>query len=383
MRLICTLDDQKIAFMLAAYLNHQGIENQLDVHTNTDWGDPAYGTATCRIWVTEEDQVDRALQIYDEFQQNPDNPKFRDLRIDAHTSALDEPSITIVPTSASSTQPASPLTLYLLIACTIIFIVSSMTSPNFDTIPKGLPFTPILFSPTYKGLVYDYPHAYEIIDKLVLTYGLDIFKQPETLPEGAKTLIFDFERTPYWHGFYDKLITHFKHPETPWNFSAPLFEKIREGEIWRLFSPILLHSDIFHLLFNMIWLIILGKQIEQRVGKVRYIIFILIAAAISNTAQYLMSGPNFLGFSGVLCAMIMFIWMRQRTAAWEGYLLQTGTMAFITFFVLFMLVLQIGGFFMDIYSETSMPLSIANTAHIVGALTGYILAKGNVFAWQR
>lgn len=383
MRLISTLDDQKKAFTLASYLKQQGIENQLEVHTNTDWGDPDYGTTTCRVWILEEDQVDKAMEITQEFEQDSDNPKYRNLKIDVKTSTIDEsPDITLAPTSHEK-QNASPLTLYLLLTCVIIFLVSSMTSPNYEEIPKYLPAAPILFSPIYKELIYDYPKAYELVDKLVMTYGIEALKQPETLPQGAKDLINQLQNTPYWHGFYEKLVIHLKNPDTPWDFSAPMFEKIKHGEFWRIFTPILLHSDLFHLLFNMIWLIILGKQIEQRVGKMRYLLFILIAGGISNTAQYLMSGSNFLGFSGVLCAMIMFIWMRQKKAAWEGYLLQRGTMAFIAFFVLFMLFLQLVSFFFGVYTDTTMPLSIANTAHIMGALTGYWLAKGNTFAWQR
>ena len=44
------------------------------------------------------------------------------------------------------------------------------------------------------------------------------------------------------------------------------------------FFPILLHADIFHLFFNMLWLIVLGKQIEQRLKTGRYVLFILLIA---------------------------------------------------------------------------------------------------------
>ena len=43
----------------------------------------------------------------------------------------------------------------------------------------------------------------------------------------------------------------------------PLFEKIRQGELWRLFTPCILHRDFLHILFNMIWVWILVKQIEE------------------------------------------------------------------------------------------------------------------------
>ena len=109
---------------------------------------------------------------------------------------------------------------------------------------------------------------------------------------------------------------------SPSSSTLPCSKKSRREKYWRLFTPCLLHNDIFHIFFNMIWLVVLGKQMEMRLSLFRYALFILIAAVVTNTAQYLMSGSNFIGFSGVLCAMLTFIWMRQKKTAWEGYQLR-------------------------------------------------------------
>ena len=73
-----------------------------------------------------------------------------------------------------------------------------------------------------------------------------------------------------------------------------LFGKIRQGEVWRLFTPVLLHGGILHLLFNMAWVWMFGRLIEQRLGSFKYLFLSIIVGVISNVAQYLMSGPRIL-----------------------------------------------------------------------------------------
>jgi GlpG protein len=258
----------------------------------------------------------------------------------------------------------------------------AVTSPSIKAIPNYLSYTPVLASPIQKEMMYDYPLKYELADQLIKSYGLQALKDPENLPPQGQQLIQKYLQTPHWTGIYEKIVNHFQNPESAWNFDAPMFEKIRQGEMWRLFTPCLLHAGIFHLFFNMAWLVILGKQMEQRMGKMRYLLFIVIGGVIPNTAQYLMSGPDFLGFSGVLCAMIAYIWVRQKKAAWEGYQLQAGTISFITFFILLMLGIQLVSFIFEIRNSSAFAIGIANTAHLVGAAVGYLLGRLSFFSWQ-
>jgi GlpG protein len=233
-----------------------------------------------------------------------------------------------------------------------------------------------------KALLFDWPTAYTIIDDAIETYGIDSFSDPAAMPPAEKQMIAKFKQTPYWQGIYEKVVLHFKDPKASWNFDAPLFEKIRQGEVWRLVTPCFLHFDIFHIFFNMIWLIVLGRQIEARLGIARYIIFIVITGVVSNIAQYLMSGPNFIGFSGVVCAMIVFVWVRQKKVPWEGYLLHPSTVMFVGFFVFAILGIQLFSFLMEINGMRSISPAIANTAHLVGGGTGYLLGRTSLFAWR-
>lgn len=383
MRLICTLKDQNKAYTLSSYLTLKGIENQMDITTNTDWGSPDYGLVNCTIWSIDEEDLDEALEITKDFLQNSDDPKYSEDAKPSHAKI----DIANIASTTSETVKAPQetfgiVTLYLLILCSLLLFTSTVTAPTYKSVPKGIPYPPVYLAPINKTLMYDYPKAYEIIDQIIKDYSLPALQDLDTLPQRGKDLLVEFAQTPYWQGIYDKVVAHIKDPNTAWNFNAPLFEKERQGEVWRLFTPSLLHSDIFHLLFNMIWLVVLGRQMEQRMSKMRYIIFIMLAAFFTSTAQYLMSGSNFLGFSGVLCAMLTFIWFRQKNAAWEGYILERGTMGFITFFILFMFAIQTFAFFLDAYTNHAMPFGIANTAHIVGAVVGYVFSKMHFFAWR-
>jgi GlpG protein len=391
MRLLCTLNNEAQGQILGSYLAKIGIDNQIEIDTNTDWGSNEYGNINCRIWVYDEDQFDQAQSIADDFFKSPDDAKFQ-ISERAAKSILEpvQSSIKKAPQNlvratrdfSFNRESLGVITLYLLVLCAIIFIFDQLTSPKYERISTAIPYTPVFSSPLKKQLLYDYPHAFVYIDKLVSLYGIEKLQAPEDLPAEGKYLIEQYLTTPYWQGIYNQIVSRLKHITSNWDFKAPMFEKIRQGEVWRLFTPALMHYDIFHIFFNMIWLIVLGRQIEQRIGKWKYILFVLATGIFSNTCQYLMSGINFLGFSGVLCAMLTFIWVRQRRAAWEGYQMQGGTFAFVAFFILAMFALQLSSFLFEVFGTLSIPSGIANTAHLAGALIGYILGRWNFFAWK-
>jgi GlpG protein len=382
MRLVCTLNDRQRGQLLSNFLCHEGVENQLELFTNTDWGSLDYGTITCRIWIVDEERLEVALKCVAEFQKNPDDPKFLSYSSVENRDAVAVEVLSSQEPPIIERQPMGAITLYLIVICSLLLIASTFTPPLVEKPIPGILGASLYYSRIDKALMYDYPKTYVLADQLIKTYSLKALETPETLPAAGKQLFKQIQSTPYWQGFYELILDHLKSGEASWQINAPLFEKIQEGEVWRLFTPCLLHSDILHLFFNMIWLVVLGKQMEQRLGKRHYLLFIFLTGAFSNTAQYLMSGSNFLGFSGVLCAMLAFIWVRQKQAAWEGYQLEAGTFGFISFFILFMFAIQLLSFFMEAQMGSGLPVAIANTAHLTGAFAGYILAKTNRFAWS-
>jgi GlpG protein len=158
-----------------------------------------------------------------------------------------------------------------------------------------------------------------------------------------------------------------------------LFGKIRQGEFWRLITPVLLHGGWLHILFNMAWLFILGRQVEERLGKFRYLFLSLLIGVMSNVAQYLVSGPIFVGYSGIIVGLVGFIWMRQKRAPWEGYPLQRPVIIFVTVFVLAMLGLEVISMTLEFFHMKPGFANIANTAHVIGGIFGTLLGRLSLF----
>lgn len=140
-----------------------------------------------------------------------------------------------------------------------------------------------------------------------------------------------------------------------WSNAANLPE-VRNGEIWRLITPALMHGDPLHLFFNMYWLFILGGAIEQRAGIKFYAGLCLMIAITSNLLQYYMVGPSFLGMSGVVYGQFGFIWVMSKRAPLSGYFIDPFTVNLMLFFFLLGFSGALGG--------------VANFVHAAGLAVG-------------
>ncbi len=380
MRLIGTISNEKNAIVFSRFLSQQGIAHEVEKKQNVDWGNEEYGSIEYTFWIREEDQFPQALAWWNRFCQNPSDSFF------APPPIIPIPEGDIPPSPQMKTQvkkrpqpPLGALTKGILVLCCLLLLGNLFLFPSLQ-IPPQYANLAVFSSPIDKELLYDYPQFYELVNRFITLYGEKEFESRKELPPEAQRLLKQIENTPYWPGLYPlALEKNRSHTLTQY----PMFEKIKEGEWWRLFSPCLLHAGFLHLFFNMLWLILLGKQMEPRLPAVRYILFILIVGVISNTAQYLMSGANFVGFSGVLCGMIAFIWVRQRKAAWEGYFIDRSTISFMFLFVLGMACIQLFSFLMAKSFDLAFSPNIANTAHIGGGIAGFALGKLNFFRWKQ
>lgn len=389
MRLIYTTQDSETGSRLSHFLRREGIANELEIVGSQDWGSAEYGTVTNRIWVIDEDQFVAAQKWVEEFKNHPENPIFQS---DVKAPLLDlgtEPLATNGPKKRGRRgkkkveKGMGIITLYLLTFCTLLFLYGELTSPAATPPYPQLPLTPLYSPPINKLLYFDYPEAYEMIDQLDKAYGIEKLRNLDELPNDGKILVQKYQKTPYWKGFYDQMVAYFSTPSVPFAINAPLFEKIQLGEVWRLVTPALLHQNLLHLFFNMIWLVVLGKLMEERLGAMQFALFILITAVISNTSQYLMSGANFIGISGVITAMVGFIFARQQLAPWEGYNLNPGVLSFMFFFIAAMVGLQVTSFLLEIFLKESFIPGIANTAHVAGLISGYLLGLTPFFSVRR
>lgn len=376
MRLIGTLDDEKKVRLFSQFLQQKGISHQIEIKKITDWESPSYGQINFLIWIEDEDKLNQVLSWFKHFNENPQDPLFTVSESSPEVLTTSPPELT-----GWEKQPMGVLTRLLLAICCILFFLSHLLMPS-TKIPEKYSGLILFTSPIEKNLLFDYPKFYQLIDRFIKSYGYEKLEHPNDLSKDGLQLLQEINQTPFWPGFYQLLLKG-GWQEAKKSFSEyPTFEKIREGEIWRLFSPCLLHADIFHIFFNMLWLIVLGKQIEQRLSKWRYTIFILIIGIVSNIAQYLSSGPNFIGFSGILCGMLAFIWMRQKFAAWEGYQLDRMTLIFMLLFIMSMAGIQLVSFFLEKNFELAFSPNIANVAHLSGGIMGFLFGSLDFFSWK-
>mgnify|MGYP001799390995 CR=1 FL=1 len=369
MRKIGSLDNQKNARRFSAYLRSIHIENTCEISFDQD-----KSALNCAIWVQDEDAVEKALQEFADFQKNPDDSKFAvDLQSIARpVSAIANPRYQ----KARSKAPPIFITIGILLACCLCFFINALQEGTFslNTQPKPV----VVVTPIASYFMYGMPSSFSKLNEAFAKYNITKATLEKDLPQKVMQEIKESSNTPYFRGFYRYLIDYLKGEPVE---ISPLFVKIRQGQIWRFFTPALLHKNLLHIVFNMLVLWMLGRQIEARLSPFRYIFFLLIAAFVSNTFQYLMSGPLFLGFSVVLLAMAGFIWMRQKTAPWEGYPLSKSTLMFLVFFITTIALLQMLSFFFE-FSGQAYDLQIANTAHITGAVTGILLGRLRFFSWR-
>lgn len=282
----------------------------------------------------------------------------------------------------------APITCALVLFCSFIFLLELFPDRNIENMPPAVQQQLLATSWIQRAFLFDYPRSAELLDTLIDLYGYQALTKPQNLPPAGKALYDQCRTAITWPGIYLIAVERFETTRAPHPFplkdlhKVVLFEKIRQGEIYRLVTPIFLHYDVLHIFFNMLWLLFLGPHMEVRIGGLKYLLFIAIVAMISNCSQYLMTGPNFIGFSGVIVGMATFTRARQHKAPWEGYPMTSATFYFIMFFIGALACVSLLTFFLQIFKNIVLPIPIANTAHVSGACAGYLLGRANWFAWR-
>ena len=95
------------------------------------------------------------------------------------------------------------------------------------------------------------------------------------------------------------------------SFGALFTPLVKMGEIWRLVTTGFLHANIFHLLFNMYSLYLIGTQVENFIGKWKfltlYLISLLSASLMSGVINsYTVSVGASGAIFGLLGALVYF-----------------------------------------------------------------------------
>lgn len=144
-----------------------------------------------------------------------------------------------------------------------------------------------------------------------------------------------------------------------------VFGGIAEGELWRLVTPIFVHFGLMHFVFNGLWLSLLGGRIEALLGPVHLLLLVLVSAVISNMAQFVWTGSvAFGGMSGVIYALLGYIWIRNLLAPHPILALPKELIGFMLFWLLFCMTGVL---------DVLLGVGIANAAHFGGLIVGMLL----------
>jgi membrane associated rhomboid family serine protease len=148
-------------------------------------------------------------------------------------------------------------------------------------------------------------------------------------------------------------------------------------QYWKIFSAMFMHGGWFHLISNIWFLWVFGDNVEDRMGKVRYLIFYFLTGIISFMTHVFMS-PNsaipLIGASGAIAGVLGAYFL-----LFPGHRILTLIPIFIffttahvpaAFFLGYWFLLQ---FLSAKYSSSAAAGGVAFWAHVGGFVAGLVL----------
>lgn len=319
MRAIGRFDDEQSARVFSDALTVQGIDHQVD----------SSGDDQHEMWVLDDDQLSVAKTLLEEFVESPDREDFCKAREKAEQlrGIKTKEAEAYQRTLRSSRNALRPSRSRIALLTTMLMVMSIIVS---------LPFLAERGKAQGQDASRQHRQNVQAIDTYYRPFLIaDPFEPPMVGEAGRETSV------------------------SQW------LPKVRQGEIWRLLTPIFLHWNLFHLLFNMVALRFLGLMIEGRRGPGLLLALVVVSGVLSNLAQFSAVGPFFGGMSGVVYAMFGYIWICGKLDVTSGMVLREG----IVIMVMLWFFLCLVGVIPD----------VANMVHAVGlgvgAAWGYVDGK--------
>lgn len=141
---------------------------------------------------------------------------------------------------------------------------------------------------------------------------------------------------------------------------------LQNASYWQLLTPTFIHFGWMHILFNGLWLGVLGARIEYSLGWFKTSGVFAVISVTANIVQYLLSaGQPFGGLSGLVYGLLGFLIVQRMLNPTPINAIGKG----ITLSLLLFLVLGLFGI-MDVFIAGS----IANGAHVGGLVSGILMA---------
>lgn len=92
--------------------------------------------------------------------------------------------------------------------------------------------------------------------------------------------------------------------DLPFIYGGKINQAILSGQFWRFITPAFLHGSIYHLLFNMYALYILGNRLENIYGHGRFTALYFVSAFGGNVLSFVLSKSNSLGSSTAIFGLL-------------------------------------------------------------------------------
>ena len=149
---------------------------------------------------------------------------------------------------------------------------------------------------------------------------------------------------------------------------------IRDGELWRLVTPLFLHAGLMHLFFNMLVLYWAGQRIEEIYGSRETVIFYLLAGIFANGVNFLAQRAGVIppspgiGASGAVTAiLVLFALHFPREQVWLFFIIPLPVWLLVILFIC-LDVLGVFGFASQ---------NIGYVVHLGGALFAVLYYQSN------
>jgi len=276
-------------------------------------------------------------------------------------------------TIASGKRLLSSCTLWLSILAILLFVLDQ-TEKEHTLQQEGPLVLQVGLTPVQRAMLFDYPDILWQLTEILARAHVRTEQELNNLPWKEKSYFLD-PCPRFWQGL-EELFWQDQPCSRKGNI---LFTKIREGEVWRLLSPSFLHANFWHLLLNLGWLWILGWRLEIALGRGVFLGLFCVLGVFSNTAQYLVGGPFFLGLSGVLAGLAGFMWSLQKKTGWTMFSVPRATFLFLLWFFGGMMLMESACFMLRLFWGIPCVFPVANTAHITGLCAGLLLGKYSLF----
>ncbi|MBN1671829.1 MAG: rhomboid family intramembrane serine protease [Kiritimatiellae bacterium] len=163
-------------------------------------------------------------------------------------------------------------------------------------------------------------------------------------------------------------------------------EGLRYGRIWQLFTYMFLHAGPLHILFNGLFLIFLGPDVERVMGRKRFTVFYLACGALAGAAwvtwEFLLPTrvaggvPTVcVGASGAVFGVL------GAFAAFYPNRVMTLYLFFIIPITMKAKTMAVGAALLSVFLLIfTQGRTVADAAHLGGIIVGYLYASGLIRA---